>query len=295
MAKASKHAQLAGVSGSPNVHFVRRELETRLRSMRLTPGQRRIAQCIIERGVEIGQISSTELAELAKVSQPSVTRFATALGYAGFLDMRRQLRAGRDDQAAPEHDHNRYQLAARAEAANLGELVRMLADSDKIRAIGTALAGSRPLPVLGLRAASGLARQFCYFGAKVHPDIRLTAEGGSLIEDQLEQAVFAGATHLLAFLMPLYPRESVRALHHARSLHMKTILVSDATYTDHEELVDAALLAQIGTSLVFDSYAAGAVLVSVLLDAVCEAMEGSGQRRLELNERSSTRRRVFVS
>ena len=294
MAKAGKHAHPADVPGPPNMHFVRRELETRLRSMRLTPGQRRIAQCIIERGVEVGQMSSTELADLAKVSQPSVTRFATALGYAGFLEMRRQLRAGRDDQAAPEHNLNRYQSAARAEAANLGELVRILADTDKIRAIGTALAGSRPLPVLGLRAASGLARQFCYFGAKVHPDIRLTAEGGSLVEDQLEQAALAGATHLLAFLMPLYPRESVRALHHARSLNLRTIVVSDATYTDDENLADATLLGQIGTTLVYDSYAAGAVLVSVLLDATCEAMAGDAQRRLDLNERSSSRRRVFV-
>lgn len=294
MSKAGERAQITEVSGLPNLHFVRQELESRLRSMRLTPGQRRIAQCIIERGGEIGQMSSTEVAELAKVSQPSVTRFATALGYGGFLEMRRELRSGRDDQAAPEGNLNRYQSAARAEAANLGELVRGLADSGKIRAIGSALAGSRPLPVLGLRAAAGLARQFCYFGAKIHPDIRLTAEGGSLIEDQLEQAAAAGATHLLAFLMPLYPRESLRALQHARSLKMKTIVISDATFTDHEGLADTKLLAQIGTTLVFDSYAAGAVLVSVLLDAVCEALEGDAQRRMELNERSSTRRKVFA-
>lgn len=112
MSKAGKHAPITEVSGSPNLHFVRRELESRLRSIRLTPGQPRIAQCIIERGGEIGLMSSTEVAELAKVSQPSITRFATALGYGGFLEMRRELRPGRDDQVAPEGDLDRYQSAA---------------------------------------------------------------------------------------------------------------------------------------------------------------------------------------
>jgi hypothetical protein len=45
---------------------------------------------------------------------------------------------------------------------------------------------------------------------------------------------------------------------------------------------------------VFDSYAACAVLVSVLLDAMCDALADYAQRRLEQNERSSTRRKVFA-
>jgi DNA-binding MurR/RpiR family transcriptional regulator len=278
-------------SGGNNV---RSELDSRLRSTRLTPGQRRLAQCLIERSGEIGHLSSTELAELAKVSQPSVTRFATALGFDGFFDMRRQLRTSPLPADTPTGaPGSKFQSAALAEAANVTQLAQSL-DPDILKALGKALAESRPLVVLGLRASAGLAEQFCYFGAKVHPDIRLTANGGSLVEDQIEQAVAAGARCLLGFMMPLYPRETLKALQHAKSVGLHTVIVSDATYVDHDGLADELLTTRINSSLVFDSYAACAVLVSVLLEAMCDAMADFAQRRLEQNERSSQRRKVFA-
>jgi hypothetical protein len=54
---------------------LRSEFDSRLRSKSLTPGERRLAQCLIQRIGEIGHLSSTGL---AKVGQPSVTRFAMA-------------------------------------------------------------------------------------------------------------------------------------------------------------------------------------------------------------------------
>ena len=50
---------------------------------RLTPTQRRIAHCLVRNAAEAPFLSSVEVAELAGVSQPSVTRFAVALGFDG--------------------------------------------------------------------------------------------------------------------------------------------------------------------------------------------------------------------
>ncbi len=59
---------------------------------RLTPTQRRIAHCMVRRAPDAPFLSSVELAELAGVSQPSVTRFAVALGFDGYPALRRHLR-----------------------------------------------------------------------------------------------------------------------------------------------------------------------------------------------------------
>ncbi|WP_374935876.1 MurR/RpiR family transcriptional regulator, partial [Streptomyces sp. SM14] len=59
---------------------------------RLTPTQRRIAHCMVRQGAEAPFLSSVELAGLAGVSQPSVTRFAVALGFDGYPALRRRLR-----------------------------------------------------------------------------------------------------------------------------------------------------------------------------------------------------------
>ncbi|MFI5013607.1 MAG: MurR/RpiR family transcriptional regulator [Hyphomicrobiales bacterium] len=275
---------------------IRSELEVRLRGRRLTPGQRRIAQRLIEHSGMIGLLSSGELAQLANVSQPSVTRFATTLGFDGFLGMRRQLRSGSAEREPDgEAVSNRYQTTALAEAANVADLAAALSDIELIRRFGLALSSSRPLAVLGLRASRGMAEQFSYFAAKVHRDVRFVAGGGSLVEDQLEQARAAGGSYVLGFMMPLYPRETIAALSHAKQIGLQIALVSDATLAGHNELADLLLTARINSSLVFDSYAAPSVLVSVLLDAMCDAMGAEAQERLDQIDRSSKRRKVFTT
>lgn len=281
-------------NGTSDGISLRAEIEKRLQGQRPTPAHRRIAQCLIENSAEIGFLSTMELAELANVSQPSVSRFAVALGFDGFLEMRRCFRAlSGSSSAPPETTSNRYQAAALNEAANVTDLVAGLSNASTIREFGQALASSRPLVVLGLRASAGLAQQFFYFAAKVHSDVRLIVNGGSLIEDQLEQAQAAGATVLLAFVMPLYPRETIKALQYAKQLGMKIAVVSDPAFLSQGKLSDLMLTARINSSLVFDSSAAAAVLISVILDAMCDAMPEQAEARLERIDQSSTRRKVF--
>lgn len=274
---------------------LRAELDRRTSGQRLTPGQRRIAQCMIENSAQLGFLSSMELADLANVSQPSVTRFAVALGFNGYLEMRRFLRSAQTEgETGEEVEANRYQAAVLAEATNLTELAQSLTDTGIVDEFGKALAASRPLAVLGIRASSGLATQFAYFAAKVHPDVRLLAGGGSLIEDQVEQCAVAGGRTMLVFMMPLYPRETMRAIELARQAGLRIALVSDASFSDHDNIADLLLTAHVNTRLVFDSYAASAMLVSVLLDAMCSAMKGEAQKRLDQIDRSSKKRKVFV-
>jgi DNA-binding MurR/RpiR family transcriptional regulator len=275
---------------------IQAELDRRTEGQRLTPAQRRIAQCLTERSAEIGFLSSMELAEFANVSQPSVTRFAIALGFDGYLEMRRYLRAGvAADETSAGARNNRYQAAALAELANLSELAQSLANEAEIDQIGKTLAAARPLAVLGLRVSASLAVQFGFYASKVHPDVRLIVNGGSMVEDELEQCVAAGGRTLLAFMMPLYPKETIHALEFARQIGMRIVLVSDASYRDHDKRADMLLKARVNTRLVFDSYAASATLVSVLLDAMCNNMNGQAQKRLEQVDRSSKKRKVFAS
>ncbi|NTF91507.1 MurR/RpiR family transcriptional regulator [Agrobacterium rhizogenes] len=273
---------------------VRTEIETRTAGQRLTPAFRRIAQQMVENSTQLGFLSSMELAELANVSQPSVTRFAMALGFDGYHEMRRFLRSPQGgEEPAPEHESNRYQAAVLAEAANLSELAQSFSDKKLIDQFGQALAESRPLAVLGLRASAGLATHFCYFAAKVHPDIRQLAQGGSLIEDQIEQCHAAGGRWMLVFMMPLHPRETLRAIELAKQTGMKIAMVADAGFNDHEGLADLLITARIFSRLVFDSHAASMAVVSVLLDAMCNAMNGEAQKRLVAIDKSSKRRKVF--
>jgi DNA-binding MurR/RpiR family transcriptional regulator len=265
--------------------------------VRLTPTQRRIAHSLVQHAASAAFLSAAEVAELAKVSQPSVTRFAMALGYDGYPALRRRLReittAGYAGSDATPVD-NEMQRAVRAEADNLHRLAAQLADRETVTAAGTLLAGSRPLVVLGLRAAAPLAGYFAYFAAKIHPDVRVLDSGGSLLTDRLEQARTAGASAMLAIVLPRYPREALEALAEARAAGMSVVVITDSAVSPAAEHADLVLPAAVGSQLVFDLHTAPMAMAMVLLQAVCDAAPADVQRRLEEFERSAARRQLFV-
>lgn len=263
---------------------------------RLTPAQRRIAQCLVEHAASAPFLSSAEVAALAQVSQPSVTRFAIALGFDGYPALRRRLRelVGAVSPAADADDHNELQRAVRGEIGHLHRLIGLLGEREPVASAGKLLAASRPLVVLGLRAAAPVAGYFGYFAAKVHPDVRVVDQAGSLLAERLEQARAAGATALLAFVLPRYPREALDGLQEARGAGLTVVLVTDSPVSPAATAADVVLPAPVGDRLVFDLHAAPLTLATVLLQALCDAAPADTQARLESFERSAARRQVFV-
>ncbi|MDB1087199.1 MurR/RpiR family transcriptional regulator [Streptomyces sp. ACA25] len=269
---------------------------------RLTPTQRRIAQCMVRRAGEAPFLSSVELADLAGVSQPSVTRFAVALGFDGYPALRKQLRenlrqlreagpdgtGGEGGEPAAEAP-NAYQQAIHAEIDNLRQLAASLADPAPVEQAGRLLAASRPLPVLGLRAAAAQARGFAFFAVKVHPDIRLLDEGGTMLADRIEAAAAAGASALLCFALPRHPREVGEALGLARAAGLRIVTVTDSAFTPVAAPGDLLLPAAVGTGLSFDTACAPMVLGRVLLEAMCDGLPGAQARLEEFDTRAAAR------
>jgi DNA-binding MurR/RpiR family transcriptional regulator len=266
--------------------------------VRLTPTQRRIAQCLLECGSRAAYLSSSEVANLAQVSQPSVTRFAIALGYDGYPALRRALRDLGADPAPVTGTDNELQHAVRGELDTLTRLADRLADGSADRAAvveaGRLLATTRPLPVLGLRAAAPLASYFGYFAAKVHPDVRVLDHGGSLLTDRLEQARAAGATAMLGVVLPRYPKEALGALREARSAGLSVVVLTDSPVGPAAQAADLRLAAAVGSRLVFDLQSGPMALAMVLLQAMCDVTPGQALARLEQFEASAARRGVFV-
>ncbi|MFI6350535.1 MurR/RpiR family transcriptional regulator [Streptomyces sp. NPDC050560] len=261
---------------------------------RLTPTQRRIAHCMVRRAAEVPFLSSVELAQLAGVSQPSVTRFAVALGFDGYPALRRALRdVGPAGPAAEEPPFNEYQRAVEAEIANLRQLSGLLRDPGPVARAGRLLAGSRPLLVLGLRAAAAQARGFAYFAAKVHPDVRLLDEGGSMLVDRLDAARRAGAGVLLCFALPRHPKETVDALGWARQAGLTVVTVADSAFAPVAAASDVLLPAAVGTGLAFDTACAPMLLGRVLLEAMCDGLPDA-QARLEEFDARAAERGLFV-
>jgi DNA-binding MurR/RpiR family transcriptional regulator len=271
---------------------------------RLSPGQRRIAQYIIDHMPEAAFLSITDLAERVGVSQPSVTRFATSLGYTGYPALREALQpialstvAGPPEGRAEgrtEIRRNELQAAVDAEIQNLESLRRVLADTDQVLGVGRELALSVPLTVLGLRISVSLAEYFAYAARRIHPDVRLVTRGGSVAYDALLQSREAGGTWVLAFAMPRHANETLAALRAARRTGLRVALITDLTLGPLVDEADVTLTAATGSRLVFDSYAAPGVLSAAVLQAMADADPGRTQLRLEGYEQVADQHDFFI-
>ncbi|MGW0564133.1 MurR/RpiR family transcriptional regulator [Streptomyces sp. NPDC003016] len=270
---------------------------------RLSPAQRRIAQYIVDHLTEAAFLSITDLAERVGVSQPSVTRFASSLGFSGYPALREALQpialssvAGSPDarETREEIRRNELQAAVDAEIENLESLRRTLADPGRILDIGRELARSVPLTVLGLRISVSLAEYFAYAARRIHPDVRLVTRGGSVAYDALLQSREAGGTWVVAFAMPRHANETLAAMQAARSTGLRVALITDLTLGALVDEADLALTAGTGSRLVFDSYAAPGVLSAAVLQAMADADPVRTQSRLEGYEQVAEQHDFFL-
>ncbi|MEU4269726.1 MurR/RpiR family transcriptional regulator [Streptomyces sp. NPDC026092] len=267
---------------------------------RLSPGQRRIAQFLIDHLTEAAFLSITELAERVGVSQPSVTRFASSLGFSGYPALRDALQpialsaiAG-SPEGREARRRNELQAAVDAEIENLASLRRSLASTDQILDIGRELARSTPLTVLGLRISASLAEYFAYAARRIHPDVRVVTRGGSVAYDALLQSREAGGTWVLAFAMPRHSKETLAAMRAARGAGLRVALITDLALGPLVHEADVSFTAGTGSRLVFDSYSAPGVLSAAILQAMADADPERTQVRLEKYEQASEQYDFFL-
>lgn len=249
---------------------------------RLSPAQRQIVQRMLGMFPGVAFLSTIEIAERAGVSQPTVTRLATALGFAGFPEFRAAMReavlAGQDDSdrlgpgaAAIERERaNLEQIGHTAAGERMAEAVRLLAGTD-------------PLGVIGLRVSAALAGYFGYFARRVLPSVSVHTDA-AVVDDAVLQLRQQGATALLIFAMPRYPAGTVAALRLARRLGMATVVITDTALPPFLADIDVPLVAPVGTGLLVDSHAAAVVLAIHLLDAVAATDPQRTRARLEAHE-----------
>ncbi|NUT10267.1 MAG: MurR/RpiR family transcriptional regulator [Nonomuraea sp.] len=256
---------------------------------RLSPVQRRIAHYLGEHLDEAIFLSSVELAERAGVSQPSVTRFAMVLGFAGYPELRQALRPLVLGGGAVAPQESLLRNAIDSEIRNLAR-VRDRLSALPLKELGEQLAATEPLPVLGLRVSCGLATTFAYYARRIHPDVRLLTHGGSELVDGLHAACRAGAEWVVAVVLPRYPSEVVQALEYAGKLGLRVAAITDRPDFPAEIVLDAP----VGDRLVFDSHAAPLALAMALVEAMADAAPLRTQARLEEYERMTDEAGTFL-
>lgn len=269
----------------------------RLRNARLSPAQRRIARYVIDHRDAAAFLTSDSIAQKVGVSQPSVSRFASALGYRRFSDFRRALQtwSRSENPALPPQSLSSTPLdeAIGVEIANLQWLSQSVNLAAQIQRLGAAIMSSPQLPVIGLRFSRSFAQHFAYLGGKVHSGIWIIERGDTEAKERVARNMADGATWCLAYILPRYPREACDLVRFARDIGLKVAVLSDESFATVGHEADELITVKLGSGLLFDTSAAMNIVTSALLHAMADSRPEASQEGLELFERDALALEVF--
>ena len=205
------------------------------RYSKLTAGEQKLAQLVLDRQDDILTHSATEIAEMAGVSKATTARFFQHLGYADFNEVKLQAREERNRTEPYELSvTNSEQMAlGRTIGAHLElelkNLTRTFEElrSDKVREAAELIGEAPRVWVLGLGSEEGFARYARLLLSRLrHSVMILGINQGSWAEDL---AMTGPKDVLLLITLPPQPSILKAILGYAKTSRLNVITITDRT------------------------------------------------------------------
>jgi DNA-binding MurR/RpiR family transcriptional regulator len=244
---------------------------------RLSRSQRRVIDRLLIDTRYGAMTSAPELAADVGVSESTVTRAAQTLGYAGYPELRSQLRE-RLVGGVPERIEASVAGLGAGDAVETAGVQVMLEDAESVRAtaedldrgaftrIVEELITAQRVYVFGARGSHGLALMLAIGLRLLLPDVHLLGIGVGDLPDQLLGLGPGQAVVAISFRR--VDRAAVTVLKHAHTRGATTIGLVDSLSSPVARAADHRLVARLAPLRLMPSYAAGASLVNALTTVV---------------------------
>lgn len=253
-------------------------------------GQRLIARYILEHYDKAAFMTASRLGLTVGVSESTVVRFATELGYDGYPHLQKALQ---------EMIRNKLTAVQRMEVTNnrMGNRDVLQAvlntDVDKIRMTldeidrdafhGTveAILNARRIYILGVRSSSALAGFLGFYFNLLFEQVRLVNTAG--VSETFEQILRIGEQDvLIGISFPRYSKRTLSAMKYAKSCGAKVVALTDSRLSPLTRYADHTLIAKSDMASFVDSLVAPLSVINALIVAVGmgkqEEIEGTFNR-----------------
>lgn len=244
----------------------------------LSKGQKLIAAFIQNHYDKAAYMTASRLGAEVGVSESTVVRFATELGYDGYPALQRAIQ---ETVRMRLTSLQRIEVANhRLGGANILDAV-LTSDAEKIkytlehidraafeRALD-ALLGARTVYIIGMRSSSPLAEFLNYYLSYMFENVRLIrTTSGSEIFEQLMR--IGSQDVLLAVSFPRYSTRIVNAVDYARQAGACIVSLTDSPHSPIARDADAVLCARSDMASFIDSLVAPLSIINALLAALAQ-------------------------
>ena len=239
-------------------------------------GHRRIADYILSHYDKAAFMTASKLGDSVGVSESTVVRFASELGFDGYPELQRVLQ---------EEMRTRLTAVQRIEVSfdrfGQDEVFKsvLLHDIDRIRrtleetnpadfsAAIDLIVKAKRIYIMGIRSSASLASFLGYYFKLMLPNVTVI-ETGSRSELYEQLMHMCSDDVIIGISFPRYSRQTVYAISYANDVGAKSVAITDSADSPIAEKADKALLAKSDMVSFADSLVAPLSLINALIMAV---------------------------
>ncbi|MGO5095361.1 MurR/RpiR family transcriptional regulator [Agathobaculum sp. LCP25S3_E8] len=239
-------------------------------------GQKQIARFILEHYDKAAFMTASRLGTTVGVSESTVVRFATELGYDGYPHLQRALQ---------EMIRNKLTSVQRMEVSSdrMGgrdvlqtvlhadmDMIRQTLDEidrDAFQGAVDALIGAKRIYILGVRSSSALSNFVGFYFNLLFENVTLVHTNS--VSEIFEQVLRVGPGDVvLGVSFPRYSKRTLSAMQYARDRGARVIALTDSRLSPLARVADHLLLARSDMASFVDSLVAPLSVVNALIVAV---------------------------
>ena len=255
-------------------------------------GQKKLADFIREEYDKAAFLTAARMGEEVGVSESTVVRFATALGYHGYPDFQKAL---------GEMVRTKLNSIQRMEVTygriSQGEILETVLQSDieKIKltmaaidqnafelAVDTLLK-ARKIYVIGIRSCAPLAHFLSFYLNLICDDVTAVSTNSS--SEIFEQLIRIGEEDvIIGISFPRYSMRTLKALEFASNRKAKVITLTDSVHSPMNLYSSCNLIARSDMASIVDSLVAPLSVINALIVALCMKKQGEVVNTLEMLE-----------
>ena len=261
---------------------------------KMSKGQKKIADYISENMERAAFMTAMKLAEAASVSESTVVRFASMLGYEGYPEFQQAMADALQSRLVSpkkaqtnEFRENRSELLRRvlvSDAQNIVDTVGMI-DSNIFDQAVDLITNARKICVVGIRTCGPLADYLTYYLRMMRDDV--TSVTTTNISEIYEQLSWVQKEDLvIGISFPRYSLRTLRAMDYANHQGARIISITDSKYSPMNMYSSVCLWAKTDMITIADSLVAPMSTINALVIGVYLKNEEQIRKRLETLEQS---------
>lgn len=243
----------------------------------LSKGQKRLANYVMENYEKAVFLTAAKLGDVVGVSESTVVRFATQLGYKGYPGFQRALeelvRNRLNSIQRMEVTYGRIDQSEILESVLQSDIekIKLTMSSIDPKTFNTAIdiiLNARKIYIVGIRSCEPLASFLSFYLHLIFEDVIMVNTNGS--SEMFEQLIRIGEEDvIIGISFPRYSVRTLKAMEFASNRKAKVITLTDSIHSPMNLYSSCNLIARSDMASIVDSLVAPLSVINALVVALC--------------------------